>query len=398
MFGTNSRVRTLRVGIALVVGVTGCAGEKLTFAEWEIALPEGIAVLEYAPVPVAERTERIRVVEDLVIGPRGDDANYAFYRPLDLGVDDDGRIYVFDSGNARIQVFDASGNYLRSIGREGSGPGEFDGGGRIAVAGDTLVRSGDNRLSAWNVGDGELQSDRQVTFTRFLFPIHGTDAGAVIGRYVLALASDDGAKEVIAEVSLDATVVRDLATFVNPGGVRLTRADTTWGVSMPVPTVALSAARSGDVYATQGAEYQVLAWSASGEPRWAIRVAWPRLPVIEDEIQTALDSLRERLPDVQRSEVSWPGFHPALADRPRGASVRADGHGHVYVLPFVRRVDEGSPRPVDVYGADGAPLFSGLIDDLPWIKARGDFVYALTTNAITEEREMTRYRLVEPFE
>ena|GEM_PF-3696782 len=35
------------------------------------------------------------------------------------------RLYVLDADNARIQVFDAAGNYLTQWGSEGSGPGQF---------------------------------------------------------------------------------------------------------------------------------------------------------------------------------------------------------------------------------------------------------------------------------
>ena len=37
-----------------------------------------------------------------------------------------GRVYVADTENHRIQVFDLEGNYLNSIGKEGSRPGEFN--------------------------------------------------------------------------------------------------------------------------------------------------------------------------------------------------------------------------------------------------------------------------------
>ncbi len=54
------------------------------------------------------------------------DENYQFYRISDLKVDREGNLYVLDSGNGRIQVFDIDGKYLKTIGRPGQGPGELD--------------------------------------------------------------------------------------------------------------------------------------------------------------------------------------------------------------------------------------------------------------------------------
>lgn len=54
-----------------------------------------------------------------------DDDNVLFYMPSDIAVDEDGNVYVLDSGNHRIQKFDREGNFLASLGRHGQGPGEF---------------------------------------------------------------------------------------------------------------------------------------------------------------------------------------------------------------------------------------------------------------------------------
>lgn len=51
--------------------------------------------------------------------------NYQFYNAFDATMDKDRNVYVMDSGNCRIQVFGPEGNYLKTIGREGQGPGEF---------------------------------------------------------------------------------------------------------------------------------------------------------------------------------------------------------------------------------------------------------------------------------
>jgi hypothetical protein len=65
------------------------------------------------------------LVEDLRIGKEGDERTQ-FYRVRDIHADPQGNIYVDDMSNGRIQVFDPQGAFLRTIGRAGQGPGEFE--------------------------------------------------------------------------------------------------------------------------------------------------------------------------------------------------------------------------------------------------------------------------------
>jgi len=51
--------------------------------------------------------------------------NVLFYMPADIAFDNKDNIYILDSGNHRIQKFDANGKYLATFGRQGEGPGEF---------------------------------------------------------------------------------------------------------------------------------------------------------------------------------------------------------------------------------------------------------------------------------
>lgn len=48
-----------------------------------------------------------------------------FARPTGLAVDDEGNLYVCDTLNNRIEVFDADGTFIRAFGKHGDGPGYF---------------------------------------------------------------------------------------------------------------------------------------------------------------------------------------------------------------------------------------------------------------------------------
>jgi YVTN family beta-propeller protein len=48
-----------------------------------------------------------------------------FSKPTNAAVDKDGNLYVSDTLNDRVQVFDADGNFIRTWGKNGDGPGNF---------------------------------------------------------------------------------------------------------------------------------------------------------------------------------------------------------------------------------------------------------------------------------
>jgi hypothetical protein len=69
------------------------------------------------------------IKEDLKIGDEGGDENFFFSFINYLAVDNKKNICVADTKEKNIKVFDSSGQFLRTIGRAGQGPGEF---GRLA--------------------------------------------------------------------------------------------------------------------------------------------------------------------------------------------------------------------------------------------------------------------------
>ncbi len=62
-----------------------------------------------------------------------------FARPSNVAVDNDGNLFVSDTLNDRVEVFDADGNFIREFGKAGDGPGYFARPKGIAVDSDGHV-------------------------------------------------------------------------------------------------------------------------------------------------------------------------------------------------------------------------------------------------------------------
>jgi len=81
-----------------------------------------------------------------------------FAKPTGVAVDSDGNLYVVDMLNARIEIFDADGNFIRTFGKRGDGPGYFAMPKGVAIDSDGHIWVSDsmqNRLQVYSQ-EGEL--------------------------------------------------------------------------------------------------------------------------------------------------------------------------------------------------------------------------------------------------
>ena len=77
------------------------------------------------PVPPAGKRTRLVFKEELSIGEKEGDEKYMFGSDIVFNTDDEGNFYVTDWDKRAILKYDPSGKYVRTIGRQGQGPGEF---------------------------------------------------------------------------------------------------------------------------------------------------------------------------------------------------------------------------------------------------------------------------------
>src|ERR1700683_3562241 len=99
----------------------------------------------------------------------GAEANWLFNKPADVAFAKNGDIYVADGyGNSRIVKFDRTGNYLKAWGKYGTGPGEFNLPHTVAVDNQGRVYVGDRENQRIQIFDSEGKFIQQ--WTEFGYP------------------------------------------------------------------------------------------------------------------------------------------------------------------------------------------------------------------------------------
>lgn len=145
-------MRTL-LSISIVALVTACSGAKAGESLAKIRtdkLPNGVTrVMSEGPTAWAAGQPATLVEEIRFQGEDGTPSELG--EPRDIAVDALGRIYVVEGKPAAIKVFSPDGQFIRTIGRDGEGPGEFRVG-FIAIRGEHLVIQ-DPRISRISVFD-----------------------------------------------------------------------------------------------------------------------------------------------------------------------------------------------------------------------------------------------------
>jgi len=102
--------------------LSGCSQPKSGKVETEVI--DGIEYV-HNPTEPLNPNKTLSLEEELTIGDDESSEESMLIRPGVILVDQDDNIYISEYMDAVIKVFDKEGNYLRTFGQKGQGPGEF---------------------------------------------------------------------------------------------------------------------------------------------------------------------------------------------------------------------------------------------------------------------------------
>ena len=360
-------------GLALLVA----CGEPRNPGTWTgtvDSLPAGGVVIRNPAVGVWDSTGAWRVEEMLRIGrAEGADGPDLFARIAALTVDPAGRIYVLESQTQEIRVFDSAGRHVRTFGRKGGGPGEFQDARGLAWDREGNLWVVDQRNNRYTVFDttGTLRRTMPRPGTGVFrnweggFGPDGSfyDVGMVFERVETRadgmMAS--GSREVLFRLD-DSAAVRD--TFPLPSyemetfTTEFTRGTTRTRMSVPVPFTGQQLwvfDPRGYVLAGITDRYRLIWLELGGDTARIVERQYDPLPVTAEETEREIERLsgfRGMEGEIDASRFGR--FHWAF----RGFHLDARHNLWVRVtLPADRRAENGSA--FDVFDAEGRYL--GLV-------------------------------------
>ncbi len=360
------------------------------------------------------------LVPETSIGELDGPDEYLFGSVRSIAVDDDRNVYVLDGQARHVRAYDADGNYLRTLGRDGEGPGEFKVPIGLAISnGRLLVRDPANgRVQLFVLETGENQEWRYLPSEYFMnTPLYRDDHGRV---YVdisdpevhFIVMDDDGAPlDTISAPAAPADFDDDeysMSTVAESGDRWMSV-----GATVPFgPDWHWTIHPSGHFLAALSTAYRINLEQDDG----VLRIERDHTPVAVSDDERARHE--ERIMDRMRQvNAGWSWDGPPIPDRKppfRGLAAGSDGRIWVRLWTEARQVpnDEHDPadpesaaftwvEPLryDVFEADGTYLGAVSAPDgfslaAPPVFGRS-FVWAVERDDLGVQR-VVRYRIALP--
>ena len=122
------------------------------------------------------------LVPEVSVGELDGPEEYLFGSVSSIAVDDDRNVYVLDRQARHVRVFDSEGTYVKTLGRDGEGPGEFKVPIGLAISnGRLLVRDPANgRVQLFGLDTGDTEEWKYLPSEYFMnTPLYTDEQGRI---------------------------------------------------------------------------------------------------------------------------------------------------------------------------------------------------------------------------
>jgi len=339
-----------------------------------------------APGGRGAELKQLTLAEELRIGG-ADTGKASFSGIAGLQLDPHGGIWVLDRQAHEIRVFSPAGDFVRAIGRQGEGPGEFVEANGFALDARGLVWIPDHRLRRYLVLD---------TLGKGV----GAHGNLIYSYGWLWNGLIDGQGRLVDEVRIrtDTVSLRGLRRFRDTTlatadsfpfrscstrpytGIELRAKNGAMFMPVPfTPTEQSAIGADGRVWCSDGASFTAIARDlATGDSLAAISYVHARLPVTPAMRDSAIASIQKTARDMGAPEPDLSGIP---TERPAIEGMQVDDQGRLWI----RTPRDGAETHFDLFDPNGRHLAEvdvGLrLERWSPMAFRGDTLFAVVLDA-----------------
>ena len=410
--------------ICLVIGIVACEGDggNGSGGGWEAAVDTVGDTVVVRTLSGSAWGEAAYLEEEVSIGLFEGPDEYLIGNPRSIAVSAVGEIYVLDRQVPVIRMYGPDGSFVRNVGREGGGPGEYKSPGAIAVLPDNrlIVRDpGNGRITVYS-DDGEYQQQvwypggfntgrRLYTDTAgFAYSMVLLNYGTTPWEWEFGLARID------ASTGIQDTIPAPTWDY-EPPQITASRENSSSSDNVPFsPDNYWSLSPLGYLVGGLSTDYRIDLYRET-EPVLRIERSWTPVPVLREEAE---EQRRQKTDNMQRNYSGWKWNGPGVpATKPPFTNLFVSWEGNIWVQisqagyatmteAEARAEEQRSDRPqlrfseaaaYDIFSPDGTYL--GHVQTprsfrtRPEPLVRGDNVWAVTRDELDVAR-VVRFRLV----
>jgi len=348
--------------------------------EWKGTIEEkdGVIIVKNPREPMYEE-DIFSIHSDLTIGENTEDEDYTFNLIVGIDIDESENIYVLDSISANVKVFNERGEFLRTFGKMGQGPGEMQRPNFLQVTKEEELVVGDpsiRRLIYFTLQGDFLRQTSLAKIGYLAYPIRIDSAGNLYASLV-----HPPIKEGPGFTKFNPDF--DLLQIITTDEISKATENKEYKVLLPFDCYIVS--RNDHVVWGNSKEYLLNVLNPEGKLIRIIKKDHKPLKLNEKERKYWGDKASGLSMAKMGYKIILPDFFPAFQ------SFSIDEEGRIFVQTFERHQEqEKSFYSYDVFDSEGKYLTIILINSYPRVWKSGKFY--------TIERDTEGFEVVKRYE
>lgn len=320
--------------------------------EWKgtIEIEDGVTIVKNPKAPMyGEKVFNLE--EELRIGERNGRKEYMFSRLSQLVINDRGDIYALDILENHIKMFNKNGEYVKTIGRKGQGPGEISGLPTYFSLSNQneLILVDQSGVSFFSLGGDFL---RRIAANRFESQVQFFHIDRNSNVYIFARDPNNRDFE-LNKFDLDLNFIKRIESS-STQSIQSIRND---GWNPFYPMLFCDFSENGKIICGRNENYEIRVYNEKSELEMKIQREYASVKLSQVDIEDYLRGISPQ--EIKRMDL--PAFLPSFK------YIRIDSEGKIYVSTF-ERVKDMKGFYYDVFSEKGMYLVKIPLQSYPFFK------------------------------